>query len=116
MELQGNPESISEAASIIGRDATQWSKVVFINKGVHQGINENYAAVTHLGVIGHVIQANRNSSKILLITDSRSAIDVLFQDSRVSGVVVGTGGDLCDMRFVPIDAVVHVGGRNTTVS
>lgn len=111
LERQDRWEGRAEAASVIGRDATQWSKVVFIDKGVNQGIHENYAVVTHRGVIGHVIQANARSSKVLLITDSRSAVDVLFQGSRVSGVVVGTGGDFCDVRFVPIDAVVHVGDK-----
>jgi len=100
-----------EAASVVGKDATQWSKVVFIDKGANRGIHENYAVVTHLGVIGHVIQASANASKVLLITDSRSAVDVLFQGSRVSGVMVGTGGDLCDVQFVPVDAAVHVGDK-----
>ncbi|MFQ5673452.1 MAG: rod shape-determining protein MreC [Nitrospinales bacterium] len=111
LERQGGREGRVEAASVIGRDATQWSKVVFIDKGVNRGIRENYAVVTHLGVVGRVIQAGANASKVLLITDSRSAVDVLFQGSRVSGVMVGTGGEECDVRFVPIDAVVHVGDK-----
>lgn len=108
---QDNRSGQSEVASIIGRDATQWSKVVFIDKGTKQGVREDFAVVTDLGVIGHVIQSNSNSSKVLLINDSRSAVDALFQKSRVSGVVVGTGEDVCRMRYVPIGAVVNVGDK-----
>lgn len=96
-------------ASIIGRDATQWSKMVFIDKGTRQGARENQAVVTDAGVVGHVMQAMGNSAKVLLIVDSRSAVDALFQESRVSGVVAGTGQNWCDMKYVPYSAKVEVG-------
>ncbi len=99
------------SAAVVGRDATQWSKVVFINKGTHDGLQKNFAVVTNLGIIGHVIQAGPRASKVLLISDSRSAVDALFQKSRVFGVVVGTGGDICDMKYVPIDAEVKEGDK-----
>ena len=94
---------------VIGRDATQWGKMVFIDKGTQDGIEENIAVVTEEGVVGHVIQAGRNTSKVLLIIDSRSAVDALFQNSRASGVVAGTGSNHCFMRYVPITAEVKIG-------
>ncbi|PIQ96382.1 MAG: rod shape-determining protein MreC [Nitrospinae bacterium CG11_big_fil_rev_8_21_14_0_20_56_8] len=104
-------ERSSLVATIVAYDATQWSKMVFIDKGTKDGVQENFPVVTHAGVIGHVIQAGRNSSKVLLITDSRSAVDSLFKESRISGVVVGTGRDSCDMKYVPITAEVKVGDQ-----
>ena len=44
-------------ASVIGRDATQWSKVVFINKGTQDGVTDHLALITDAGVIGQVIHA-----------------------------------------------------------
>ncbi len=96
-------------ASVIGRDATQWSKVVVINKGTQNGIRDHLAVVTDAGVIGQVIHAGVNTSKVLLIIDGRSAVDALFQDNRVSGVVVGMGEDECKLKFVPNTADVKVG-------
>lgn len=96
-------------ATVIGRDATQWSKVVFIDKGTDQGVHENYAVMTNAGVIGHIIQSTGAASKVLLITDSRSAVDSLFQGSRVTGVVVGTGENSVKMKYVPMNAKVQVG-------
>jgi len=96
-------------AMVIGRDATQWSKVVFIDKGTNQGVHENLAVMTNAGVIGHIIQSTNTTSKVLLITDSRSAVDSLFQGSRVTGVVVGMGKNSVKMKYVPMDAQVSVG-------
>lgn len=97
------------AASVIGRDATQWSKVVVINKGTKDGIRNHLSVVTDAGVIGQVIHAGLNTSKVLLIVDGRSAVDALFQDSRVSGVVVGTAEAECRLKFVPNTADVKEG-------
>ena len=98
-------------AKVIGYDATQWSKVIFINKGTDHKVEKNLSVVTDAGVVGHVIHASLKSSKVLLITDSRSAVDSLFQESRKSGIVVGTGEDICEMKFVSISAKVSVGDK-----
>ncbi|MFQ5451411.1 MAG: rod shape-determining protein MreC [Nitrospinaceae bacterium] len=111
MEPEGSPEIHSVIASVIGRDATQWSKVVMIDKGTDDGIRENLAVVTDAGIIGHVIQSTGTTSKVLLITDSRSAVDALFQDSRTTGVFVGTGQDVGELKYVPTTAKVRVGDR-----
>ena len=109
MAYEDDWEKKAVVASVIGRDATQWSKVVVINKGTQNGIRNHFAVVTDAGVIGQVIHAGPNTSKVLLIVDGRSAVDALFQESRISGVVVGAGEDECKLKFVPNTADVKVG-------
>jgi rod shape-determining protein MreC len=106
---QDTAKKKSIIADIVGRDATQWSKMIFINKGYKHGVTENLPVVTDRGVVGHIIQASSNVSKALLISDTRSAVDSLFQDSRVTGVVVGSGEGMCKMKFVPMSASMKVG-------
>ena len=67
--------------------------------------------MTDAGVIGHIIQASAKASKVLLITDSRSAVDSLFQETRNTGVTVGTGQGVCKMKFVPTWADVNIGDK-----
>ncbi len=110
-EYQKSNQLKSVVATVIGLDATQWSKTVFINKGTRDGIKENQAVVTTQGLVGHIVQAGHSSSKVLLIVDSRSSVDALFERDRVSGIVVGTGRDTCEMKYVPINANVHVGDQ-----
>lgn len=96
-------------ASVVGRGATQWSKVVVINKGTQDGIKNHLAVITDAGVIGQVIHAGLNTSTVLLIVDGRSAIDALFQGNRISGVVVGSGKDDCKLKYVANTADIKVG-------
>ena len=109
--LMGEDARPLVVAKVIGYDATQWSKVIFINKGTDHKVEKNLSVVTDAGVVGHVIHTSLKSSKVLLITDSRSAVDSLFQESRKSGIVVGTGEDICEMKFVSISAKVSVGDK-----
>jgi rod shape-determining protein MreC len=67
--------------------------------------------MNNAGVIGHVIHSSPNSSKVLLITDGRSAVDSLFQETRESGITVGTGENICEMKFVPISAKINLGDK-----
>ncbi len=111
LAYQEDRKKDSLVASVIGRDATQWSKVVFIDKGSRHGVRKYLAVVTNSGVIGQIIYAGPNTSKVLLTIDSRSAVDSIFQDSRVSGVVVGTGKEQCQIKYVPNKAKIKVGDR-----
>jgi rod shape-determining protein MreC len=113
-DLMAYPESHKKeslVATVIGRAATQWSKVVFINKGTKHGVRTDSAVVTTSGVIGQIMHAGLTTSKVLLTIDSRSAVDSLFQGSRVSGVVVGTGEKQCQIKFVPNTAEIKVGDQ-----
>ena len=96
---------------VIGYDATQWSKMIFINRGADHKVEKNLTVMTDAGIVGHIIHSSPKTSKVLLITDSRSAIDSLFQKTRGSGVTVGTGEKTCQMKFVPILAEVSVGDK-----
>ena len=50
------------AASVIGRESASWSSVIVINRGTLDGVANNMAVVTELGLVGHVKEAGLNSS------------------------------------------------------
>ena len=80
-----------EPARVIGRDAASWSNTIVINRGSADGIANDMAVVTEMGLVGHVIEADINSSKVQLILDPRSSVGTLIQrpESRVAGIVEG---------------------------
>ena len=50
------------AASVIGRESASWSSVIVINRGTLDGVANNMAVVTELGLVGHVMEADLNSA------------------------------------------------------
>ena len=92
------------AASVIGREADTWSSVVVINRGTLDGVADNMAVVTELGLVGHVVEAGLNSSKVQLILDPRSSVGTLIQrpESRVAGIVEGSINNPHQPRMVNI--------------
>lgn len=92
------------AASVIGREAETWSSVVVINRGTLDGVADNMAVVTEMGLVGHVIEAGLNSSKVQLILDPRSSVGTLIQrpESRVAGIVEGYINNPHEPRMVNI--------------
>ena len=79
------------AASVIGRESASWSSVIVINRGTLDGVANNMAVVTEMGLVGHVMEAGVNSSKVQLLIDPRSSVGTLIQrpESRVAGIVEG---------------------------
>lgn len=100
------------AASIIGRESATWSSVVLINRGTLDGVADNMAVVTEMGLVGHIIEAGLNTSKVQLILDPRSSVGTLIQrpESRVAGIVMGDVNNphAPKMVNIPKDADVKV--------
>ena len=78
-------------ARVIGREAASWSSMIVINRGSADGVANDMAVVTSMGLVGHVSEAGINSSKVQLILDPRSSVGTLVQRpaSRVAGIVEG---------------------------
>lgn len=100
------------AASVIGRESASWSSVIVINRGTLDGVANNMPVVTELGLVGHVMEAALNSSKVQLLIDPRSSVGTLIQrpESRVAGIVEGDIKNPAHPRMVniPKDSDVKV--------
>ena len=79
------------AARVIGRESATWSSTIVVNRGTTDGIANDMAVVTSMGLVGHISEVNLNSSKVQLILDPRSSVGTLIQrpESRVAGIVEG---------------------------
>jgi rod shape-determining protein MreC len=99
------------AAQVIGRNSNSWTEIVYINRGTRDKVVKGLPVVTHEGLVGQVIYAAPTLSQVMLLTDFRSGVDVLVQRSRASGVVIGRGRHLAELKFLAAGADVHSGDR-----
>lgn len=98
-----------QVADVIAWDSTNLSQTFVINKGTQNKLQENMVVLTHNGLIGRIVNATKNSSRVLMITDSRSAVDAYVQETRVRCIIVGQNKKKCLIRYLPVDAKVKTG-------
>lgn len=96
-------------AEVVGIDPSAWAEVITINKGSRAGLRKDVPVATHHGLVGRTVEVVPNYASVLLLTDRRSAVDVLIQRSRARGIVVGKSRRLCELRYVDLHVDIQVG-------
>lgn len=107
--FRGSTGNKSLAATVIGRDAGKWFGTVLVDRGSRDGVRRNASVVTAEGVVGRVIEVTPTASRVLLITDSRSAVGVLLQRMRDMGVVEGRNERTLHLKYLSRTSDVQAG-------
>ena len=102
------------AARVVGRNRSSIFKTLLINKGTADGIRTGFPVMGTEGVAGRIIETSKNASKVLLLVDYNSNIDVLVQRNRCQGVLRGCGRSGCELKYVQRSEDVRTG--DTVVS
>ena len=106
LDLAQNFEKPVLTAHVIGRDPALWFKTMTIDKGISAGVQKGMPVVTVEGIVGQVINVSPRYAKVLLATDSNSAVDAIVQSSRALGIVKGDGHGY-RLDYVLKDSVVN---------
>ncbi len=104
----------SVAASVIGRDPSNWNAILIVNKGRSSGVKVGMPVVNSAGVVGKVVEIGDNKSKVILISDPNFSVAAIAQDTRESGLLNGTLQGLCRLRYLPEDSAIQVGEKIVT--
>lgn len=82
-----------KAAEVIGRDSVSSGGAILIGAGETSGIRKGMAVVVGNGVlIGRVFEVAPFSSRVLLVSDSESAINAVAGSEEARGIVRGEYG------------------------
>ncbi len=96
-------------ADIIGHDTSYFRKSILINIGKKQGAAVDDAVVFGSALVGRITAAGNSSSRAMLITDPASNIPSRFLESRMQGMVQGTGDDTCIVKYISRNAETKEG-------
>jgi len=97
------------SAQVIGKSADQWSNVLILDKGLSDGITKDMVAVTEKGLVGKISGGSASYSYLLLLSDINFSAAVRVQESRVEGIISGTGFRKCRLKYIPYDEEVKKG-------
>jgi rod shape-determining protein MreC len=101
-------------SEVIGRDPTNWSNSLVIDKGAIHGIRQGKAVISTRGLVGRVLEVGRYSSRILLITDANSKVGAVIQRNRQGGIIVGRPDGRCKMIYIALDSDAAKGDKVIT--
>ncbi len=120
--LRGTLDFRTTPAAVIARQATQYERVVTLNKGTDSGIVAGDPVLAEGGALaGVVVDAGSNYSSVMLLSDTRSVVIGLVASSRATGTVEGRLSGPLGMTQIPstdkvavddtvVTAGLHLGG------
>lgn len=97
-------------ASVIGQDSNQAVRSIVIDKGSADGVRVGMPVESARGLVGQVFRTTQNSSQVVLIIDSSSAIPARLGSSRATGILRGGGiGGSLTIDWIELKHQIAVG-------
>jgi len=106
---RARPQNQYLASAVIGRDPSPFLHYIIIDHGSDDGIRYGMPVVTQQGLVGRVDAVTASASRVQLIADPGSVINVRMQSLKREGQLTGSiTGDI-SLINIPQDVVVNPG-------
>lgn len=100
----------SQPAEVLYEGADPYSRKVFIDRGLTQGVKRGAPVVGEAGVLGQVTQVYPLTAEVTLLSDKDAAIPVLNTRTQQRSAAFGAGrGGGMELRYLSGNADVKVG-------
>lgn len=104
----GNQEYVT--ASVVAMDASQWYRIFTINAGSEKGIHKDDIVINAKGLVGRILDVDKNWSKVISIIDEKNDVSFLvFRNLNLLGVLTGDGKGGLTGYMLDVDASVIEG-------
>ena len=102
------------AAAVIGEDLKNWFRCVIIDKGSKHNVRQKMPVVTPKGIVGQVVEVDLWHSKVMVLNDSNSSVDVSVEGKNTRGLLEGTGQNTVRMKYVTKNDDIEIGDKLVT--
>jgi len=106
---RSNPQHEYVAATVIGREISPFIQYIIIDKGTNQGIRHGMPVVTQQGLVGRIDAVIANASRVQLISDANSVVNVQMQSGKIEAQLKGTLTGEVVLEMIPQDANIESG-------
>lgn len=104
-----NPQYDYIAATVIGREISPFLQYIIIDKGTEDGVRYGMPVVTQQGLVGRIDAVIARASRVKLITDSTSVVNIRLQSAAIEAQLIGSlTGDL-SLDMIPLDETIEPG-------
>ena len=110
LETRRTADHETMVAEVIGRHATQFERVLTVDRGTDRGIELGDAVLAEGGaLVGSVVEVGPSYSFVRLLSDSRSLVVGRDVRTRATGLVTGRLSQPLEMADIPAPDEVEVG-------
>ncbi len=109
LELKNTNQLTSVGARVISSAVDSATSSITIDKGSMDGIEVGMPVTDSLGLVGQVSEVTPTTSIVRLITDERSGVSAMVQESRAQGQAEGAADGSLRLALVSADQKVEVG-------
>ncbi len=102
------------AARVVGEDVKNWFKCIIIDKGKDYGVKEKMPVVTPRGLVGQAVEVDKWHSKVMVINDTNSSVDVFVEGKQTRGMLEGTGQSTLKLKYILKNDEVEIGDKLVT--
>jgi len=102
------------AARVVGEDVKNWFKCIILDKGKSSGIMIKMPVVTSRGLVGQVVETDRWVTKVMVINDTNSSVDVYIDGRNTRGILEGTGQTLLRLKYIRKNDELEIGDKLIT--
>lgn len=116
LDWKNNNDLETVAARIVAREPFGTTNFFTLDVGSVDGVEVNMAVVSHLGILGRVIDVSRNYSTVLPHLHSQFHVPAMIDTLRVIGIISGEGNepDVLELKEIVVSADVQNGQRVVT--
>jgi len=115
LQLRAGLDYTTVATSVIGRESSEFRRLIVLDKGSDDGIAVGDVAVAPGGALaGRVVEVLPGSAKVVLLTDSSSTVIGQLATNAATGEVVGQLGGALVMSQIDSGETVSVGDEVVT--
>lgn len=107
LNLKKKQRSYVTAARVIARGNDRWANTLVIDKGSRNGVEKDMIVITPKGLAGKILSTTDNFSTILLINDINFSAAIRLHETRTEGILSGTGGKICSLKYIPHEKEVR---------
>lgn len=97
--VEGDPQPVA-TARLIGSTSSSARRFAFISAGRNAGVTTGMPVTSPMGLVGRVLETGRNTSRILLLTDSESMVPVRRATDDVVAFAEGRADGSLRIRLI----------------
>jgi len=102
------------AARVVGEDIRNWFRCIIIDKGTNDGLMEKMPVITQKGLVGQTVETDRWQTKVMVLNDTNSSIDVYVEGKNTRGILEGTGQTVLRLKYVKKNDEIELGDKVIT--